>query len=95
MEAYCIEAESVQQQCETGKCILENMGEDKEQVKDSSSRITRLVSISKKPFTISAIGVSYALANIPQVEGQRCNLVIWAATAWIGQVIKNTFLLAS
>jgi hypothetical protein len=56
MEAYCVEADSVQQQCETGKCILENMDEVKEQVKDSISGITRLVSLDKEPFTISAIG---------------------------------------
>lgn len=45
MEACCVEAERVQQQCETGKCILEDMDEIKEQVKDSLSRITLLVSL--------------------------------------------------
>ena len=56
MEAHCVEAGSVKQQCETGKRILENMDEVKEQVKDSISGITRLVSFNKKPSTISAIG---------------------------------------
>ena len=45
MEACCVEAERVRQQCETGKCILEDMDEIKEQVKDSLSRITQLVSL--------------------------------------------------
>jgi len=55
MEAYCIEADSVQQQCETGKCILENMDEVQEQVKDSISGITQLVSLDKITFTVSVI----------------------------------------
>jgi hypothetical protein len=59
MEAYCVAAESVRQQCETRKCILENMGEVKEQVKDGISRITQLVSIDK-PFAILEPSLTFA-----------------------------------
>jgi hypothetical protein len=45
------------------------MDEVKEQVKDSISRITQLVSLDKKPITISAIGRSCTLANIRQAKG--------------------------
>lgn len=51
-EAYYVKSEGVQQQYEIGKCILENMNEVKEQVKDSTSRITQLVSLNKKLITI-------------------------------------------
>ena len=37
MEAYRLEAERVQQQCEIGEWIVENLDEVKEQVKDSIS----------------------------------------------------------
>jgi hypothetical protein len=37
MEAYRLEAERIQQQCETGECIVENLDEVKEQVEDSIS----------------------------------------------------------
>jgi hypothetical protein len=33
MEAYCIKTERVQQQCETGKCVLENMVKVKNKLK--------------------------------------------------------------
>jgi hypothetical protein len=45
------------------------MDEVKEQVKDSISRITQLVSLDRKPNTISAIGRSCTHADIRQAEG--------------------------
>jgi hypothetical protein len=55
MEACCVEAERVQQQCETGKCILEDMDEVKEQVKDSLARITQLVSLDNLRSQLSSV----------------------------------------
>ena len=88
MEAYCVQADSVQQQCETGKCILEDMDEVKEQVKDSLSRITQLVHNNNKPFAISDIRHSCTFADTQQAEGLQCNMVIWATIDGINQVIE-------
>jgi hypothetical protein len=68
MEAYCVKEESVRQQCEIRKCILENMDEVKEQSKDGISRVTQLVS-SDKPFTILVIEHNYTIVDICQAEG--------------------------
>jgi hypothetical protein len=71
------------------------MDEVKEQVKECVSRINQLVSIGNKPFTISALGYSCTFADIRQAEGLRCNLVIWATTNGISQVIENDSFLTS
>ena len=44
METYCVEAKSVHQQCEIRKCVMENMDEVKEQIKDDFPGNFKLVS---------------------------------------------------
>lgn len=45
MEAHCIETESVQQQCQTGECIMADLDEGKEQAEDCVSRDIELVGL--------------------------------------------------
>jgi hypothetical protein len=68
MEAYFVKEESVRQQCEIRKRILENMDEVKVQAKDGISRITQLVSYDK-PFAILVIEHNCTIADIRQAEG--------------------------
>ena len=75
-------------QREIRKYISESMGEVEQYVKDSISRITQLVRNNNKPFAISDIRHSCTFADTRQAEGLRCNMVIWATTDGINQVIE-------